>query len=79
MGYDSFGLPAEQYAIQTGHHPNEFTIKNVAFFQRQLEELGFDYDWSKVLLTSDPKFYHWTQWIFKQLYLDGYAKYVDIF
>ncbi|MCR5309672.1 MAG: leucine--tRNA ligase [Bacilli bacterium] len=78
MGYDSFGLPAEQYAIQTGHHPNEFTVKNVAFFQHQLEELGFDYDWSKVLLTSDPKFYHWTQWIFKQLYLDGYAKYVDM-
>ena len=78
MGYDSFGLPAEQYAISTGHHPNEFTVKNVAFFQRQLEELGFDYDWSKVLLTSDPKFYHWTQWIFKQLYLDGYAKYVDM-
>ena len=78
MGYDSFGLPAEQYAISTGHHPNEFTVKNVAFFQHQLEELGFDYDWSKVLLTSDPKFYHWTQWIFKQLYLDGYAKYVDM-
>ena len=78
MGYDSFGLPAEQYAISTGHHPNEFTVKNVAFFQHQLEELGFDYDWSKVLLTSDPKFYRWTQWIFKQLYLDGYAKYVNM-
>ena len=78
MGYDSFGLPAEQYAISTGHHPNEFTVKNVAFFQNQLEELGFDYDWSKVLLTSDPKYYHWTQWIFKQLYNDGYAKYVDM-
>ncbi|MCQ2087097.1 MAG: leucine--tRNA ligase [Bacilli bacterium] len=78
MGYDSFGLPAEQYAISTGHHPNEFTVKNVAFFQNQLEELGFDYDWSKVFLTSDPKYYHWTQWIFKQLYIDGYAKYVDM-
>ena len=78
MGYDSFGLPAEQYAIQTGHHPEEFTKENINFFGNQLNELGFDYDWSKMVCTSDPKFYHWTQWIFKQLFLDGYAKYVDM-
>ena len=78
MGYDSFGLPAEQYAVTTGHHPNGFTQKNIETFSKQLKELGFDYDWSKMIATSDPKFYKWTQWIFKQLYLDGYAKYVDM-
>ena len=78
MGYDSFGLPAEQYAVTTGHHPNGFTQKNIETFSKQLKELGFDYDWSKMNATSDPKFYKWTQWIFKQLYLDGYAKYVDM-
>ncbi len=78
MGYDSFGLPAEQYAVTTGHHPNGFTQKNIETFSKQLKELGFDYDWSKMIATSAPKFYKWTQWIFKQLYLDGYAKYVDM-
>lgn len=78
MGYDSFGLPAEQYAVTTGHHPNGFTQKNIETFSKQLKGLGFDYDWSKMIATSDPKFYKWTQWIFKQLYLDGYAKYVDM-
>ncbi len=78
MGYDSFGLPAEQYAVTTGNHPNGFTQENIKTFSKQLKELGFDYDWSKMLATSDPKFYKWTQWIFKQLYLDGYAKYVDM-
>lgn len=78
MGYDSFGLPAEQHAVNTGNHPNGFTEKNIATFTAQLKELGFDYDWSKKLATSDPKFYKWTQWIFKQLYNDGYAKYVDM-
>ena len=78
MGYDSFGLPAEQYAVSTGNHPNGFTEKNIETFTGQLKELGFDYDWSKQLATSDPKFYKWTQWIFKQLYNDGYAKYVDM-
>lgn len=78
MGYDSFGLPAEQYAVQTGNHPNGFTQKNIAYFSKQLKELGFDYDWSRVISTSDPDYYHWTQWIFKQLYKDGYAKYVDM-
>ncbi|MBO7649153.1 MAG: leucine--tRNA ligase, partial [Lachnospiraceae bacterium] len=78
MGYDSFGLPAEQYAVTTGHHPNGFTQENIRTFGKQLKELGFDYDWSKMVATSDPKFYKWTQWIFKQLYLAGYAKYIDM-
>ncbi len=78
MGYDSFGLPAEQYAVSTGHHPNGFTESNIKTFTKQLKELGFDYDWSKMIATSDPKYYKWTQWIFKQLYLDGYAKYIDM-
>ncbi len=78
MGYDSFGLPAEQYAVSTGNHPNGFTEQNIETFSKQLKELGFDYDWTKMLATSDPKFYKWTQWIFKQLYLDGYAKYIDM-
>ncbi len=78
MGYDSFGLPAEQYAIKTNHHPEGFTQTNIATFTKQLKELGFDYDWSKTIVTSDPKFYKWTQWIFKQLYLAGYAKYIDM-
>ena len=78
MGYDSFGLPAEQYAVKTGNHPNGFTEKNIAYFTNQLKSLGFDYDWSKEVRTSDPKFYKWTQWIFKNLYLDGYAKYIDM-
>ena len=78
MGYDSFGLPAEQYAVTTGNHPNGFTQENIKTFSKQLKELGFDYDWSKMIATSDPDFYKWTQWIFKQLYLDGYAKYIDM-
>lgn len=78
MGYDSFGLPAEQYAVTTGNHPNGFTEKNIETFTAQLKELGFDYDWTKMVKTSDPSFYKWTQWIFKQLYLDGYAKLVDM-
>ena len=78
MGYDSFGLPAEQYAVSTGNHPNGFTQENIKTFSKQLKELGFDYDWDRVIATSDPDFYKWTQWIFKQLYLDGYAKYIDM-
>ena len=78
MGYDSFGLPAEQYAVQTGNHPNGFTEKNIKYFSEQLDSLGFDYDWSKMIATSDPKYYKWTQWIFKQFYKDGSAKYVDM-
>lgn len=78
MGWDAFGLPAEQYAITTGNHPDGFTEKNIATFKNQLENLGLSYDWSKELSTTDPNFYKWTQWIFKQLYLDGYAKLVDM-
>ena len=78
MGYDSFGLPAEQYAVSTGNHPNGFTQKNIETFGEQLRSIGFDYDWSKTLQTSDPKYYKWTQGIFKKLYEDGYAKYVDM-
>ena len=78
MGYDSFGLPAEQYAIKTGKHPSGFTEENIKTFSKQLKELGFDYDWDRVISTSDPEYYKWTQWIFKKLYEDGYAKYVDM-
>ncbi len=78
MGYDSFGLPAEQYAISTGNHPDGFTQHNIETFSRQLKELGFDYDWSKMVATSDPEFYKWTQWIFKKLYEAGYAQYIDM-
>ena len=78
MGYDSFGLPAEQYAVSTGNHPNGFTEKNIESFTAQLKELGFDYDWSKMIATSDKDYYRWTQWIFERLYEKGYAKYIDM-
>lgn len=77
MGFDSFGLPAEQYAIQTGNHPEGFTLDNIKTFTTQLKMLGFSFDWSKEVSTCDPSYYKWTQWIFKQLYEDGLAKYVD--
>ena len=78
MGYDSFGLPAEQYAVQTGNHPSKFTNENIETFTKQLKELGFDYDWDRVIATSEPSYYKWTQWIFKNMYNDGYAKYIDM-
>ena len=78
MGYDSFGLPAEQYAIQTGNHPAKFTEENIKTFRTQLKSLGFSYDWDREISTSDPSYYKWTQWIFKRLYEDGYAKYIDM-
>ena len=78
MGYDSFGLPAEQYAVSTGNHPNGFTQENIKTFSKQLKELGFDYDWSKLTATSDPEFYKWTQWIFKKLWEAGYAKRIEM-
>ena len=78
MGYDSFGLPAEQYAIQTGNHPTIFTEENIKTFRTQLKMLGFSYDWDREISTSDPEYYKWTQWIFKRLYEDGYAKYIDM-
>ncbi|MCB0584126.1 MAG: leucine--tRNA ligase, partial [Phaeodactylibacter sp.] len=72
MGYDSFGLPAEQYAIQTGIHPAISTEKNIQRYREQLENLGFSFDWSREVRTSDPSFYKWTQWIFMQLYQHYY-------
>jgi leucyl-tRNA synthetase len=73
MGWDAFGLPAEQYAIQTGTHPRETTEKNIANFRRQLDAIGFSYDWSREINTTDPAYYKWTQWIFLQLYKRGLA------
>ena len=73
MGFDSFGLPAEQYAIKTGNHPSGFTQKNIETFTKQLKKLGFSFDWSKVISTCEPKYYTCTQWIFKQLYDAGLA------
>lgn len=73
MGWDSFGLPAEQYAIRTGTHPAITTEQNIHTYRRQLKSLGFSYDWSRELATSDPKYYKWTQWIFTKLYEKGMA------
>ena len=78
MGFDSFGLPAEQYAISTGNHPAIFTEQNIETFRKQLKMLGFSYDWDLEVSTSDPKYYKWTEWIFKNLYKDGYAKLIDM-
>ncbi|HBB45214.1 MAG TPA: leucine--tRNA ligase, partial [Clostridiales bacterium] len=78
MGYDAFGLPAEQFAIKTGNHPSTFTYQNIKTFREQLKMLGFSYDWDREIATCDPSFYKWTQWIFKQLYLDGLAKEVEM-
>ena len=77
MGFDSFGLPAEQYAIQTGQHPAVTTENNIARYKEQLKALGFSYDWSRELRTSDPKFYKWTQWIFKLIYNSWYNNATD--
>src|ERR1700674_5024558 len=68
MGWDSFGLPAEQYAIKTGQHPRVTTEANIANFTRQIKSLGFSYDWSRELATTDPDYFKWTQWIFLKLY-----------
>jgi leucyl-tRNA synthetase len=73
MGWDAFGLPAEQYAVQTGTHPRETTEKNITNFRRQIQEIGFSYDWSREINTTDPAYYKWTQWIFIQLYKKGLA------
>lgn len=78
MGFDAFGLPAEQYAIKTGNNPATFTEKNIETFKKQLRAFGFSYDWEREISTADPSFYHWTQWIFKQLFEDGLAKCVDM-
>ncbi|MEI3600243.1 MULTISPECIES: leucine--tRNA ligase [unclassified Oceanobacillus] len=76
MGWDAFGLPAEQYALDTGNSPAEFTEQNIATFKRQIKELGFSYDWDREINTTDPNYYKWTQWIFTKLYEKGLA-YID--
>ncbi len=68
MGWDAFGLPAEQYAIKTGQHPRQTTEANIANFKRQIKSLGFSYDWTREVDTTDPKYFKWTQWIFLKLY-----------
>ena len=77
QGYDSFGLPAEQYAIQTGQHPAKTTEENIKTYRRQLDQIGFSYDWSREVRTSDPEYYRWTQWIFIQLFDSYYCKDAD--
>nr|WP_298793422.1 leucine--tRNA ligase [uncultured Allomuricauda sp.] len=77
MGYDSFGLPAEQYAIQTGQHPAITTATNIRRYREQLDELGFSFDWSREVRTSNPEYYKWTQWVFIQLFNSWYDKKVD--
>ena len=71
MGYDSFGLPAEQYAIQTGQHPAITTENNIKRYRQQLDRLGFSFDWNREIRTSDPDYYKWTQWIFIQLFVSN--------
>ena len=73
MGFDAFGLPAEQYALKTGHNPKGFTNQNIDHFRDQIQSLGFSYDWDREVNTTDPKYYKWTQWIFEQLYKKGLA------
>ena len=77
MGFDAFGLPAEQYAIETGQHPAITTEKNINYFREQLSRMGFCYDWSREVKTSDPKFYKWTQWIFTQLFKCWYNPFTN--
>ncbi len=78
MGWDAFGLPAEQYAVETGTHPAVTTQKNVDRFRRQIQALGFSYDWDREVNTTDPKYYKWTQWIFEQLYKKGLAYVAEV-
>ena len=78
MGFDSFGLPAEQFAVDTGNHPAIFTNKNIKTFTAQLKMFGFSFDWDRAFSTTDPDYYKWTQWIFKRLYEDGFAKMIDM-
>ncbi len=78
MGWDAFGLPAEQYAIETGTHPRETTARNIATFRRQIQSLGFSYDWDREISTCDPSYYRWTQWIFLKLYERGLAYMAEV-
>ena len=73
MGYDAYGLPAEQYAIQTGQHPAVTTVKNIARYREQLDRIGFSFDWDREVRTCDPKYYHWTQWAFEQMFGSFYC------
>ena len=77
QGYDSFGLPAEQYAIQTGQHPRVTTEANIKTYRRQLDQIGFSFDWSREVRTSNPEYYKWTQWIFIQLFESWYCKHAN--
>ena len=76
MGYDAYGLPAEQYAIQTGQHPSITTEKNIARYREQLDKIGFSFDWEREVRTCDPEYYHWTQWAFQRMF-DSYYDYND--
>jgi leucyl-tRNA synthetase len=78
MGWDAFGLPAEQYAVKTGTHPRSTTEKNIEGFRRQLKSLGFGYDWDREVNTTSPEYFKWTQWIFLQLYKRGLAYQADV-
>ncbi|WP_202080716.1 leucine--tRNA ligase [Caldalkalibacillus salinus] len=78
MGWDAFGLPAEQHALDTGEHPREITKKNIDNFRRQIKALGFSYDWDREINTTDPNYYKWTQWIFLQLYKKGLAYVAEV-
>ncbi|MNX13766.1 Leucine--tRNA ligase [compost metagenome] len=78
MGWDAFGLPAEQHALDTGEHPRHITVKNINNFRRQIKSLGFSYDWDREISTTDPEYYKWTQWIFIQLYNKGLAYVAEV-
>ena len=78
IGFDSFGLPAEQFAIKTGKHPNGFTQKNIEYFTKQLKAIGLSFDWDREISSHEPSYYKWTQWIFKRLYEDGLAKEINM-
>ncbi len=72
MGYDAYGLPAEQYAIQTGQHPEKTTVANIARYREQLDKIGFSFDWSREIRTCDPEYYKWTQWAFIKMFNSYY-------
>lgn len=78
IGWDAFGLPAEQYALQTGNDPREFTVENISNFKKQIQSLGFSYDWDREINTTDPKYYKWTQWIFTKLFEKGLAEIKEV-
>ena len=77
MGYDAYGLPAEQYAIQTGQHPEKTTSENAARYRSQLDKIGFSFDWSREVRTCDPEYYKWTQWTFMKMFGSYYDRALD--